>query len=161
MNPLDEALALQALIDASGLTHAEVARRLNKSRSHVTNLLRLLTLPPPVQELVRSGQLKPGHARGVLRLRQPAAQLRMANRIVQEQLSVRHVERATPAKKGAVSRETGGKFVSREVEHLTRAVETRLGKAPNIHWKGSGGHLSIPFESPDQLAELLTSLLRS
>lgn len=161
MNPLDEARALQSLLKDSGLTHAELARRLNKSRSHVTNLLRLLNLPAPVQELIRAGQLTPGHARAVLRLRQPAAQLRLAQRIVAEQLSVRNVERATPARKAGVSRETAPDFLTREVQHLTRAIESRLGRAPNILWKGSGGQLTIPFESPDQLAELLSSLLRS
>ena len=184
LNPLDEALAIQSLIDDFGLTHAEVARRVGKSRSHVTNLLRLLNLPHPVQQMVRAGQLKPGHARGVLRLRNSEAQVRLAERIVNESLSVRRVERATPAehpgRRGVpVSRETisaaplgprisparrsaGAKtFLTREVQHLTRAIESRLGKDLAIFWNGAGGELTIPFESQDQLAAFLSSLLRS
>ena len=185
LNPLDEALAIQSLIEDFRLTHADIARRVSRSRSHVTNLLRLLNLPHPVQEMIRAGQLKPGHARGVLRLRQPEAQLRLARRIVSESLSVRRVERATPAKKVGVSRETisppaapgaaplgprlsparrapaAKSFLTREVQHLTRAIETRLGKDLGIFWNGVGGQLTIPFESQDQLADLLSSLLRS
>lgn len=190
LNPLDEALAVQSLIDDFGLTHADVAKRVGKSRSHVTNLLRLLNLPPPVQEMVRSGRLKPGHARGVLRLRSADAQVRMAERIVNESLSVRRVEKDTPARKASrVSRETVSdevnpapsaaplgprisplhrrapasqkSFLSREVQHLTRAMQTRLGKDVGIFWNGSGGELTIPFENQDQLAAFLSSLLRA
>lgn len=193
LNPMDEAYGFSSLIEDFGLTHADVARRVGKSRSHVTNLLRLTNLPSPVQELVRAGQLKPGHARGVLRLRAPDAQIKMAQRIVSESLSVRRVEHATPAtrpgrrtKGSQVSRETisseppvasaaplgprsnpgrkaspASRFVSRELEHLTRAIEDRLGHDVGILWNGSGGELTIPFESQDQLLAFLSSILRS
>ena len=185
LNPLDEALAVQSLIDDFGLTHADVARRVGRSRSHVTNLLRLLNLPHSVQQMVRGGKLKPGHARGVLRLRNAEAQERLAERILSESLSVRGVEKATPAERPgrrgipvandevpsaaplgprlstARHKKHAKTFLSREVQHLTRAMETRLGRDLEIFWNGDGGQLTIPFESQDQLAEFLSSLLRS
>lgn len=184
-NPLDEAIVLRSLIEDQGLTHADVARRVSRSRSHVTNLLRLLNLPHAVQEMIRAGQLTPGHARGVLRLRQADAQVKMARRIVNEQLSVRGVERATPAKGRPALRGLAPEplpvvsaaplgprlsptrpiaaaktFLTREVQHLTKAIEDRIGKDVGIFWNGMGGQLTIPFESQDQLAEFLSSLLR-
>jgi ParB family chromosome partitioning protein len=171
LDPIDEARTLQTLIEDFDLTHADVARRVSRSRSHVTNGLRLLTLPAPVQELVRAGQLTTGHARGVLRLKQPDAQLKMAQRIVNEALSVRRVEKDTPATRATrpVQRVVravrkgppAARFMSRELQHLAKAIETRIGRDVGIFWNGSGGELTIPFESKDQLRAFLASLLRS
>lgn len=92
LNPLEEAAAYQQLLDDFGATHDELARKVGRSRPHISNTLRLLNLPPQVQLRVAAGVLSAGHARALLSLDDPAAQERLAHRIVAEGLSVRAVE---------------------------------------------------------------------
>ena len=92
LNPLEEAAAYQQLLDDFGATHEELARRIGRSRPHITNTIRLLNLPPSVQRRVAAGVLSAGHARALLGISDPAAQEQLAHRIVAEGLSVRAVE---------------------------------------------------------------------
>jgi ParB family transcriptional regulator, chromosome partitioning protein len=92
LDPLEEAAAYQQLLDDFGATHEELARKIGRSRPHISNTLRLLNLPPVVQKRVAAGVLSAGHARALLSLDTPEAQERLASRIVAEGLSVRAVE---------------------------------------------------------------------
>jgi ParB family transcriptional regulator, chromosome partitioning protein len=92
LDPLEEAAAYQQLLDDFGATHEELARKVGRSRPHISNTLRLLNLPPAVQVRVAAGVLSAGHARALLSLEDPGAQDRLAQRIVAEGLSVRTVE---------------------------------------------------------------------
>lgn len=92
LNPLEEAAAYQQLLDDFEATHEELARRIGRSRPHITNTIRLLNLPPNVQRRVAAGVLSAGHARALLGIADPEAQERLAHRIVAEGLSVRAVE---------------------------------------------------------------------
>ena len=92
LDPLEEAAAYQQLLDDFGATHEELARKIGRSRPHISNTLRLLNLPPVVQKRVAAGVLSAGHARALLSLETPEAQERLASRIVAEGLSVRAVE---------------------------------------------------------------------
>jgi ParB family chromosome partitioning protein len=92
LDPLEEAAAYQQLLDDFGATHEELARKIGRSRPHISNTLRLLNLPPVVQKRVAAGVLSAGHARALLSLETPEAQERLALRIVAEGLSVRAVE---------------------------------------------------------------------
>jgi len=92
LNPLEEAAAYRQLLDEFGTTHEELAQRIGRSRSQVTNTIRLLNLPVPVQRRVAAGVLTAGHARALLTLEDPAAQEELAARIVAEGMSVRAVE---------------------------------------------------------------------
>jgi ParB family transcriptional regulator, chromosome partitioning protein len=92
LNPLEEAAAYRQLLDEFGTTHEELAQRIGRSRSQVTNTVRLLNLPVPVQRRVAAGVLTAGHARALLTLEDPAAQEELAARIVAEGMSVRAVE---------------------------------------------------------------------
>jgi ParB family chromosome partitioning protein len=94
LNPLEEAAAYQQLLDDFGTTHEELAAKIGRSRSQVTNTIRLLNLPPTVQKRVAAGVLTAGHARALLGLAEAEAQERLATRIVAEGLSVRAVEEA-------------------------------------------------------------------
>lgn len=94
LNPLEEAGAYQQLIEDFGLTHDDLARRVGKSRSSVSNTLRLFQLPPSIQRLVAEGQLSAGHARGLLGTPDRAFQESLARKAVAESWSVRHVEDA-------------------------------------------------------------------
>ncbi len=92
LDPLEEAAAYQQLLDDFGATHEELARKIGRSRPHISNTLRLLNLPPAVQKRVAAGVLSAGHARALLSVEDSQAQERLAVRIVAEGLSVRAVE---------------------------------------------------------------------
>jgi ParB family chromosome partitioning protein len=94
LNPLEEAAAYQQLLTDFGATHEDLATKIGRSRSQVTNTIRLLNLPPTVQKRVAAGVLTAGHARALLGLDDPESQERLATRIVAEGLSVRAVEEA-------------------------------------------------------------------
>ncbi len=98
LNPLEEAAAFQQLIEDFGMTHEDLARRVGKSRSAVSNTLRLFQLPPSIQKLVSEAQLSAGHARALLATPDRAFQEALARRAVVEDLSVREVEDAVRAR---------------------------------------------------------------
>ncbi|GAB3573934.1 ParB/RepB/Spo0J family partition protein [Amycolatopsis endophytica] len=99
LNPLEEAAAYQQLLDEFEVTHEELASRIGRSRPVITNTIRLLKLPLPVQRRVAAGVLSAGHARALLSLEDPEAQEELATRIVAEGLSVRATEEAVTLKK--------------------------------------------------------------
>ncbi|RZQ65003.1 ParB/RepB/Spo0J family partition protein [Amycolatopsis suaedae] len=99
LNPLEEAAAYQQLLDEFEVTHEELAGRIGRSRPVITNTIRLLKLPLPVQRRVAAGVLSAGHARALLSLEDPEAQEDLATRIVAEGMSVRATEEAVTLKK--------------------------------------------------------------
>jgi len=107
LNPLEEAAAYQQLLEDFGLTHDLLAKRVGKSRTTITNLLRLLQLPPPVQKLVRDGALAEGHARALLGLTDRAQLEAAAVRVATEGLSVRATEELVRTKLGTPARAKG------------------------------------------------------
>ena len=100
LHPMEEAAAYQQLIEEFNLSHEDVARRVGKSRSAVSNMLRLFQLPPSIQKLVADRQLSAGHARALLGTPDRAFQEALARRAVAEQLNVREVEEAVRARSG-------------------------------------------------------------
>lgn len=158
LNALEQAVAIQRLIREFGMTHQTAAQALGRSRSAVTNLLRLLELASPVQELVRDGKIDMGHARALLGL--PAAQqIALARRIVAERLSVREAERAVAslvrATPGAAERRP-----DRDVVRLQEELSERLGTRVVIRTgsrKGSG-KVTITYTSLAQLEAILARL---
>jgi ParB family transcriptional regulator, chromosome partitioning protein len=111
LNPLEEAAAYQQLLDDFAATHEELARRVGRSRPHISNTIRLLNLPAAVQQRVAAGVLSAGHARALLSVPDPAVQERLAHRIVAEGLSVRAVEEivALGAEPAKAPRRAGGR----------------------------------------------------
>jgi len=159
LNPLEEAHGLQRLIDEFGLTHQQAADAVGRSRPAATNLLRLLQLKAPVQDLLMSGKIDMGHARALLPLG-AANQVAVAQRIVQKGLSVREAERLVqhllnPPKKGAE------KPVDRDVLRLQEELSDGLGAAVSIRTSRKGaGRVTIEFGSLDQLDGLIARLRR-
>lgn len=113
LNALEEAAAYQQLIEDFGLSHDDVARRVGKSRSAVSNTLRLFQLPPTIQKLVAEGQLAAGHARALLGTPDRSFQEALARRAVADQLSVREVEEAVRARGGETPPEPGAEGAAR------------------------------------------------
>jgi len=158
LNPLEEAAGVKRLIDEFGMTHAEAAEALGRSRAGITNTLRLLELAPPVQELLRDGKLDMGHARALLAL--PALrQIEFAREAAARQLSVRQVENrvARFATRGAARMR---EKIDRDVARLEEEVSQRLGTTVKIRAgsKKGSGKLIISYRTLDQLEALLARL---
>jgi ParB family chromosome partitioning protein len=107
LNPIEEAQALSRLVDTVGITQEILAARIGRDRSYVSNYLRLLRLPPDIQDLLQDGKISPGHARALLGVTDPDHQRRLARKVIERGWSVREIERemrdATGSKKKASS----------------------------------------------------------
>jgi len=162
LNPIEEASGYLALMDDFNRTQEEVAQIVGKSRPHVANTIRLLKLPEPVKQLVRTNKISAGHAR--LLLGQPNAE-QIAHEIIDKDLSVRQVEarmhKDATGRARQVERETKG-FISGAKDADTRALEKRLsdalGLAVTIDHRGEGGTLRIKYRDLEQLDAVLKRL---
>jgi ParB family chromosome partitioning protein len=163
LNPLEEAAAYARLADAFGLSHEAIALRLGRSRPAVTNAIRLLQLPVPLQEAVAARTLSPGHARALLSLRDEAEMLRLGRRVADEELTVRATERlvqeriaaAAPVAVAGVAagREATGRL-SPDDEQLRRGFEEALGLPVVLQRRRRGGRVIIDFDDDQDLDTL-------
>jgi ParB family transcriptional regulator, chromosome partitioning protein len=156
LNPIEEAMGYQAL-EEFGHTQEDIARLIGKSRSHVTNTLRLLKLPEAVKIYLQEGKISAGHARALLGQPDPE---KMARVIVEQGLNVRAIE--------AIAQERAAKPARRrprgEKDANTLALEKRLSDAlglqVSVEHRGKGGELRIRYRSLDQLDEVIRRLER-
>jgi ParB family chromosome partitioning protein len=161
LNPLEEASAYQQLLDDFEATHEELARRIGRSRPHITNTIRLLNLPPTVQRRVAAGVLSAGHARALLGVEDPLAQEQLAHRIVSEGLSVRAVEeivalgadvgksRRQPARKQPVA-----PGLADLADRLSDALDTRV----KVELGQRKGKIVVEFASLDDLDRIVKTI---
>jgi ParB family transcriptional regulator, chromosome partitioning protein len=161
LNPLEEAVGIQRLIDEFKMTHQVAADAVGRSRSAASNLLRLLKLPKPVQSLLMDNKLDMGHARALLPL-EGAQQILLANKIVLDQLSVRDTERLVQKKTQEPEEKARPKKVtkvSRDTQRLQDEMSANLGTRVEIKpgHKGSG-KLVITYANHEQLDEFLNRL---
>jgi ParB family chromosome partitioning protein len=163
LNPIEEASGLMRLIEEFKLTHDEVAKAIGRSRTGVTNLLRLLELAPAVQEMVQDGRIDMGHARALLGLSRPR-QVELAQEVAEKGLSVRETERlvqeAASAPKGASQHAVAR--LDADSRRLQEELSESLGAT--VHLKprrGGKGSVVIDYSSLDELQGLLKRLKRS
>lgn len=159
LNPLEEAAGIQRLIDEFNMTHEQAAEAVGRSRPATSNLLRLLTLARPVQELLMAGDIDMGHARSLLPL-DGAVQVQFAHHIAARQLSVREAERlAQQHLKQKERPETPDTGKDRDLLRLEENLSEKLGASVNIRASRKGaGSLVIRFSSLDQLDGLIAHL---
>ncbi|GAB1819849.1 ParB/RepB/Spo0J family partition protein [Herbidospora sp. RD11066] len=162
LNALEEGAAYRQLLDDFGATHEQLAKKVGRSRSHITNVLRLLNLPVNVQVRLAAGSITPGHARALLALGDPAAQERLADRIVAEGMTVRTVEEivsmgeatAGPApRKPKTKRPTAPALVSladRLSDHFETKVKVDLGLRK--------GRIVVEFSTIDDLERIIGTM---
>jgi ParB family transcriptional regulator, chromosome partitioning protein len=155
LNPIEEAAAYNNLLEQTGMTQEELAKRLGKDRSSVTNLLRLLRLPTHIQQDVMDGRLSMGHARLLAGIKDFDVQKALRDTIVRKGLSVRQAEAL--AKKGKVSPVPAGKGTSKDpyVQSLEDRLKRSLGTKVEIKTKGGGGQITVHFYSTDELDRLM------
>jgi ParB family chromosome partitioning protein len=157
LNPLEEALGLQRLIDEFAMTHQQAADAVGRSRPAASNLLRLLQLAPPVQELLMRGEVDMGHARALLPLA-GALQVQLAQRVVQKGLSVRETERLVQYALRPPKEQEAPK-PDRDVLRLQDELADLLGAQVAIRANQRGaGKVLIEFGDLDQLEGILQRL---
>jgi ParB family chromosome partitioning protein len=158
LNPLEEAIGIQRLIDEFEMTHQTAADAVGRSRSAASNLLRLLKLPQVVQKMLMENKLDMGHARALLAL-EGAQQIMIANRVVHDQLSVRVTEELVNKQLGAEIKVKLVKTEDRDLLRLQEVLSDQLGAKIEIKAaKNGAGKLVIAYDSNDHLENLLEKL---
>jgi len=165
LNPLEESQGLARLIEEFGFTHEQAAKSVGKSRSAISNLLRLSQLAKPVQAMLLAGDIDMGHARALLPL-PGASQVALAQKIIAQGLSVREAERlsAVLAKAGGQmgakrsKKATDSRAADPDLQRLSREIADLIGLSAEFKLKGKGGELRIRFSKADELDALLKKL---
>jgi ParB family transcriptional regulator, chromosome partitioning protein len=159
LNPMEEAAGIQRLIDEFGMTHEAAAGAVGRSRSGVSNLLRLLSLIKPVQELILQGKLDMGHGRALLAL-SGAKQIELAQRIAAKKLSVRQAEHLV-ARALSAPQSRRPRSRDRDLAALEEELAEQLGLRVSISARKNGaGRLTIDYRNLDQLDVVLSRLRR-
>jgi ParB family chromosome partitioning protein len=162
LNPVDEAQAYDRLISEFGLTQEDVAKRVGKNRATIANMLRLLRLPPEVQEWLRDNTLSVGHAKALLSLNSLDAILDSARKIIQGNYSVRQAEllvarhNSGPESPSATEEQP----VDPNVRAAIRTLEQTLGTKVTIHESGGKGRIELHFFSREEMDRLYEGLIR-
>lgn len=167
LSPIEEALGYERLMREFGHTQEQVSQLVGKSRSHVANLLRLLTLPPPVQEMLADGRLTMGHARALIGAEDP---MTLARQILDQQLNVRAAEdlvRVAKAVSGKTPAVKNQNSRAKDKDPDTLALERDLSAATGLKvvindlGDGAGGQLILDYKTLEQLDELCRRLCQS
>lgn len=162
LTPIEEAEAYRSLTDKCFLTQEEVARKVGKNRTTVTNLLRLLQLPHEVQEFLRRSQLQMGHARALLGLEEDEDRLALARRAVEEKMAVREVEKAVANQRAGRGKKKPAKEAHSDphIRDYEERLQHRFGTAVNIRRsenKGKGW-IQVAFYNDGDLERILDLL---
>lgn len=163
LNPLEEALAYQSLINEFGITQEKLAKRVGKSRSAVANTLRLLSLPDDILQMLKNGDLTSGHARALLALDETRKQIAVAKEVVNKQLSVRQTERLV--KKLTEQKQTGNEKnqpqANPELLYLQDKLQNIFSTKVQIKTNKKGkGKLEIEFYNQDDLNRIIDIVLK-
>ena len=160
LNAIEEAEAYRTLGETFSLSQEEIASRVGKGRTTVTNALRLLRLPEPIQDLLREGRLTAGQARPLLALKDQQERIELADRAIEKGLTARDLEALVSAPKHAKAKKSKDSETDvntrAAVEHLTRVLQTRVEIARRKH----GGTLRVHFNSEEELIRLYDLLIQ-
>ncbi len=159
LTPIEEARGYKQLIKEKDLTQEELSKILSKSRSAITNTLRLLDLPEEVQDLVAGGFLTAGHARAILAVPSEDGRLKLARKVIDERLSVRQTETLAPlfsvTREETPRRQPAPQSFKRAAKQLKLALDTEV-KVKNVRGKNK---IEIEFNSEDDLARIVKMLV--
>ncbi len=158
LNPIETARAYHRMVNEFGLTQEAVAQQVGRDRSSIANMLRLTTLPAEIQELVELDQLSMGHAKVILGLVTPDAQIQLARRLIKDQLSVREAEKLVQRQLQA--RRSGKRSVRQPVRSdLEERLQKRLGTRVTVERGRRGGKIIIHYFSPEELDGVTEKIL--
>ena len=159
LNPLEEAKGYRQLIDASGMTQDALSKAVSKSRSAITNSLRLLDLPEPVQQMIFEGKLTAGHARAILAVPYEDARIKLAERVVAEGLSVRATEHLAPLFSVGDQPKAPRPVTPQSYKKAARVLRQVFNT--NVRVKSTRGKnkIEIEFKDEDELASILSQIV--
>ena len=156
LNPIEEAMAYERLLNEFAFTQEQLGIKLGKSRSTVANILRLLKLPNKIKDDLSAGRLSMGSARALLALDSDAERLKLRDEIVNAGMNVRDVESSVSAKKDKRGkRKKPAKLIDPNIERVAITLERRLGVRVDISDKGKGGFIKISYSDSDELNRIL------
>ena len=155
LSPIEEAAGYKRLIENHGHTQEDLSGIVGKSRSHIANIIRLLSLPQSIQDMINEGKISSGHARAIMNSAFPE---QLAEKIINENLSVRDAENLAKDKKIGIKKL---KLKDPDTIDLENKISEKLGLAININHKGKkGGSIKIDYKTLDQL-EMITQKLKN
>lgn len=160
LNPVEEAKGYRQLIDASGMTQEALSKAVSKSRSAITNSLRLLDLPELVQQMIFEGKLTAGHARAILAVPYEDARIRLAEKVVAEGLSVRATENLAPLFSGGEMPKTSRPATPQSFKKAARVLRQVFNT--NVRVKRSRGKnkIEIEFKDEEELSRILGEMIQ-
>lgn len=159
LSPLESARGFRRLVDEFNLTHEELAAQVGKSRTSVTNTLRLLNLPQTVQDALSAQKISEGHARALLSLPTEQAQLSALSTILSQEFNVRQTEELVRKLNGIKPPALPAKPVDPLVQEIEERLRDRLGTRVNVRPGGKGGTITIHYYSEEELNNLINNLL--
>ncbi len=158
LNPIELAKGYQQLVDECGLTQEEVAKKISKDRTTVSNVIRLLKLPPKIQASLQQGEIREGHARALLRISNPAEQAKVWRKAVKGSLSVRIVEQLARKTEEKVKTKTTKSTRQRKSGYISKVeakLREKLGTQVKVRMRKEGGSLEVYFYSGEDLERLM------
>lgn len=160
LNPVEEAKGYRQLIDASGMTQEALSKAVSKSRSAITNSLRLLDLPEVVQQMIFEGKLTAGHARAILAVPNEDARIRLAEKVVAEGLSVRATENLAPLFSAGETSKTSRPATPQSFKKAARVLRQVFNT--NVRVKSSRGKnkIEIEFKDEEELSRILGEMIQ-
>lgn len=165
LNPIEESVGYQRLIQEFSYTHEDIARSVGKSRSHITNILRLLELETPIKSLISNQTLTFGHGKALLQMSKEQ-RLSLLEKIVEQKLSVRETEKLARElfqkdlpKGDNENRERAPTYRDPDIEIIEAQIEAVVGIPTKIKLRGNGGSVIIDFKNYEQLDILMNSLM--
>ncbi len=162
LNPIEAAAAFQSLSQEFGLKHEEIAERTGKDRATITNLMRLLRLPPEVQQLLADGKLSVGHAKALLSLDSAQDQRKLATYVVSKELSVRDTEKlASRTNQPSARQQSKEKALDANIRAALQDLERALGTRVRLLGTARKGRLQIEYYSHEDLMRIYDLILKS
>ena len=155
LNPIEEAQGYKQLIDANGLTQEQLGKVVSKSRSAITNTLRLLDLPEEVQDMMAAGTLSAGHARAILSVPTKDGRIKLAKKVVDERLSVRQTETLAPLFSGTTQERAPRVPTPRSYKRAAKLLRTTLNTNVRVRNVRGRNKIEIEFGDEDDLARIV------
>ena len=158
LTPIEEAQGYRQLIDENGLTQEQLGKALSKSRSAITNTLRLLDLPVEVQEMMGEGKLSAGHARAILAVPSEEGRIKLAQKVVAERLSVRQTESLAPLFSGMQSEKKPRPVMPQSYKRVARQLRMTLDTNVKVKQTRGKNKIEIEFKDEDDLMRIISSI---
>ena len=158
LTPIEEAQGYRQLIDENGLTQEQLGKALSKSRSAITNTLRLLDLPVEVQEMMGEGKLSAGHARAILAVPSEEGRIKLAQKVVAERLSVRQTESLAPLFSGMQAEKKPRPVMPQSYKRVARQLRMTLDTNVKVKQTRGKNKIEIEFKDEDDLMRIISSI---